>query len=362
MGNEVATRSRTELAQEQAFDPFAQAAGDMSGGSALYAKFNGNSGEFSYGANAEEIEAGEKLAANISLARRGWICWVDSEVKEEIMIPIVQGQPPAEHTLTNHGPYTKHDDGTEDGWAAQFAIDFRLLGESHDGVEITYKTSTKSAMRPLGDLIKQYSREYKNNPGMIPIVEFSKGSYMPKEKKHGKKYFPQFKIVDWIDEDELMKTYGEGNKVDEGDENDNLIAAPVAAEKPKATKAKATKAAAPAETAPAAEDEDDEIAAMMAAIEAKKKAKAAAAAKAAAPAEPTEAEKKAAALAKKKAELAAAMAALEADEGEEAAEDAPADSGEEQQEEGDGSIRAANVAPAEDKPAPTGTRTRRRSF
>lgn len=340
MGNEVATRSKTELANETAYDPFARAADDMAGSSAIYAKFNGNSGEFTYGSNAEEIEVKERMAANVAAMRRGWICWKESEVVEEIMIPIMEGAPPAENTLTDHGPYEKHADGTEDGWSGQVSLNLRLLGEDHDGVEITYKTSTKSAMRPLGDLIKQYSRAYKEQPGCIPIIEFDKGSYMPKEKKHGKKYFPTFKIVDWIDEDELMATYGEGNKVNEGDENDNLVGGDVVIEPtkkaiaaPKADKPKVTKAAAaPAETAPA--------------VVAKEPA-----------ADETRALSKAELLAAKRAQLEAEMAALEADSGDEEADEAGDEGG---AEEADAGIRDANVTT--DKPAPAETRTRRRSF
>lgn len=365
MANEVATRSRTELANESAYDPFAQAGQDMAGASALYAKFNGNSGEFTYGAQAVEVEKGERMAANVYGARRGHICWVESEVAEEIMVPLMQGPPPATHTLTDHGPYKKYEDGTQDGWSEQFSIEFRLLGEDHDGVEITYKTSTKSAMRPLGDLVKQFGREYKSHPGCVPIVEFGKGDYMPKEKKHGKKYFPTFKIVDWIDEETLLAQYGDDSKVAEGETNDNLIEAPKAkAEKPatakketapKKTKAETKAAEAPAEVA-ADEDEDPEIAAMLAAVAAKKAAKAKAAA---APAEKSEAEKKAEALAAKKAALAAQLAAMEAEEGDEAGEEVDADGSAEDGAD-DVPLQAAQVA--EDKPAPAATRTRRRSF
>lgn len=293
MGTDVATQNRTELAQGNAYDPFAVAGNEMGGSSALYAKFNGNSGEMTYGSQAEEIATGERMAADVYGARKGWICWVESEVQEEIMVPIVQGQPPRADQLQDHGPYKTYDDGTKDGWSEQFSINFRLLGEDHDGAEITYKTSTKSAMRPLGDLIKQFSREYKANPGCVPIVEFDKGSYMPKEKKHGKKYFPTFKIVEWIEEGELLATYGDGSKVEEGDDNDNVIEAPkkvetkaVAAPKAKAAPKKET--AKPVETAPAVEeaaaDEDDEEAALLAQLAASR-AKKAAAAKAAAEAE-----------------------------------------------------------------------------
>lgn len=322
MGTEVATQSRTELAQGSAYDPFAQAGQDMAGASALYAKFNGNSGEFTYGANATEVEKGERMAADVYNMRRGFICWVESEVAEEIMIPIMNGMPPAEHTLTDHGPYKKYDDGTEDGWSAQTSINFRLLGDDHDGVEITYKTSTKSALRPLGDLVKQFSREYKSHPGCVPIVEFGKGDYMPREKKHGKKYFPTFKIVDWIDEQELLATYGEGNKVEEGDGNDNLIEQPKTETKA-TTKKTETKAAAPkkeaatakveAAAAAPADDEDEDERALREMQERIAAKKAKAAQEAAAAAEPTEA-------------------------------------------------AAEEEAAADDKPAPAATRTRRRSF
>lgn len=235
MSTAVATRSRTEIAQESAYDPFAAAGNDLGGSAAVYAKFNGNSGEFAYGAQATEIEEGEKFVADVSGARRGWICWKEEAVIEEIMVPIIQGPPPRKDELPDHGPYEKHEDGTEDGWSEQFAISFRLLGEDHDGIEVLYKTSTKSAFRPLGDLLKDYGRQYKNYPGCLPIIEFGKGSYMPKEKKHGKKYFPTFKIIDWIDEDELIAQYGDGRRVKEDDENDNIVKE----EPKKVTKAKA---------------------------------------------------------------------------------------------------------------------------
>jgi hypothetical protein len=335
MGNAVATRSRTELAQESAYDPFAMAGDDMAGGNSVYAKFNGNSGEFTYGSAATEIDQNERMAANVAGARRGFICWKESEVVEEIMVQIIQGPPPLENTLTDHGPYQKNADGSEDGWSAQFAIDFRLLGEDHDGIEITYKTSTKSAMRPLGDLVKQYSREYKNNPGCVPIVEFSKGSYMPKDKKIGKKFYPVFKIVEWIPEDELEATYGDSSKVNEGDDNENLIEAPKAEVKKPAAKPAAAakpKAEKPAEKPPVKET---------------------APAKQEPAADETRALSKAEILAAKKAALEAEMAALEADEG-----------GEEAVEEDGSAEDGADETPAvqEEKPVPTESRSRRRSF
>lgn len=284
MSSAVATRSRTEVAQESAYDPFASAGNELGGSSAIYAKFNGNSGEMSYGSNATEIDEGEEMVADVAGARRGWICWKDEKVVDEVMVPIVQGPPPGKHELTDHGPYTEHDDGTKDGWSEQFAIDFRLLGEGHDGVQITYKTTTKSAFRPLGDLLKDYGRQYKNNPGALPIVKLEKGSYMPKEKKHGRKYFPKFPISDWINEDDLVAQYGDGRRTSEGDENSNIVEEPKAAPK-QVTKATTKAETAKAETTAPEPEVDDEEAELLRKLEEKRAAKAAAAAAAEAPAE-----------------------------------------------------------------------------
>ncbi|MBS3648726.1 hypothetical protein KEU06_08800 [Pseudaminobacter sp. 19-2017] len=285
MSTAVATRTRTEIAQESAYDPFAAAGNDLGGSSAVYAKFNGNSGEFSYGQSAQEIEAEERLVADVANARRGWICWKDEEVVDEIMVPILQGPPPGKHELTDHGPYEKHADGTQDGWSEQFAIDLRPLGADHAGVQIVYKTTTKSALRPLGDLLKDYGRQYKNHPGELPVVEFTKGSYMPKEKKHGKKHYPIFKIVDWMSEEDLIAQYGDGRTVSESDSNSNLIEEEKPKSAPRETKAIEQQAA------PAAEPEvDDEEAALMRQLEEARARKAAAAEQAAAATEAPPAE------------------------------------------------------------------------
>jgi hypothetical protein len=189
-------------------------------------------------------------------------------------------------------------------------------------------------MRPLGDLEKQFGREYKNHPGCVPIVEFSKGSYMPKEKKHGKKYFPQFKIVDWIDEAELDATYGEGSKVDEGDDNDNLIEAPKTEVKKAAPKAAATTKPKAAPKAAPVKEPEPEVEEAPAADETRAL---------------TKAELLAIRKAELKAQMEAEMAALEAEEGGEEVEEAAEE--------------VAEEAPVETaKPAPAESRSRRRSF
>lgn len=212
--NALVKADQTALALQGALDPFATAGEDMAGTNGTYLKFNGNSGEFTYGQEAEELALGTKLAVNMNNFRRGWICWVDSEVVDEVLVRVVEGKPPAENQLADHGPYVKNDD-RNDGWSEQAAVDFRDI---ETGKEFIFKHSSASALRALGTLLKDYGKDYKNHPGEVPVVVLDTSSFTPKNKKWGKKYSPIFRIVEWVSEEELMSRFGDNAADYEGGE------------------------------------------------------------------------------------------------------------------------------------------------
>jgi hypothetical protein len=183
-------------------DPFAAAAAALGAGEGNFLKFNGNTGDFTYGQKDEELPHGTQLAADMLNFARGWICWKDGEVEDEIMVPILKGEPPLEHTLPDHGPYEKHDDGSEDGWAEQAKIGLR---DVETGETYLYKTTSKSGRRALGQLLKDFSKLHRMHPGETPVVEISGQSYTPKDKKLGKKFAPIFKIVGWMNDADLAQ-------------------------------------------------------------------------------------------------------------------------------------------------------------
>jgi hypothetical protein len=199
--NQVTTTSNnTVLAAYGGANPFAAAAAAMGAQEGNFLKFNGNSGDFTYGQKDDELPHGTQLAADMIGFSRGWICWKDGEVEDEINVPILQGEPPLEHTLPDHGPYTKHDDGSEDGWVEQAKINFR---DVETGEAYIYKATSKSGRRALGSLLKDFSKQFHLHDGETPVVEISGLSYTPKDKKLGKKYAPVFKIVGWLNAVEM---------------------------------------------------------------------------------------------------------------------------------------------------------------
>lgn len=175
-------------------NPFAKAAEEMGATEGLFMKFNGNTGAYTVGADQDELPDGSEVVAVMDSIARGWICWKEEEVVDEVMVPILEGDSPRESELEDHGPY--EGDG---GWNQQVRI---VLKNPETGDTYTLKTSSRAATRALATLMKEYGRHYKNRSDEYPIISLSSSSYVPKEKKFGKKYAPVFKIVDWMNIEE----------------------------------------------------------------------------------------------------------------------------------------------------------------
>lgn len=201
-------KSADALAAYGGVNPFAEAGRGAETGD--YLKFNGNSGELTYGSDDEVLPIGSYLVVDMSTYAQGQICWKDSEAVEEILVPILDGKPPREADLTDHGPYDDPDDGWREAGSISMVI-FEHLGDEkiepadHPdvGKSLLFKTSTGGAVRALKKLSAAYGRIFLTKPGQLPVIEVGCDEYMPKNKKHGKKYAITFKIVGWITEDEL---------------------------------------------------------------------------------------------------------------------------------------------------------------
>jgi hypothetical protein len=202
MGSEVATRANTFVSNND--DYYAQLAQEaaglkMGGDGKAFMKFDGNSGDYSYGQNDDPLNIGDLLAANPRSFKRGWICWKDGEMMEEIMLSIEEGQPPAKHTLKDYGPYEEENDG----WSEQFSIEFRMLDEPH--AEMVFKANNASKRRALAGLMKDWSKTYKSHPGELPVIEIDETEFeFKKGKRTFTKHAPVFKIVEWRAEDDLV--------------------------------------------------------------------------------------------------------------------------------------------------------------
>lgn len=199
-------------------NPWAEAGKGVADGA--YLKFNGNDGRWSYGQDDEDLPEGSRVVGDMETLAFGWMCWVESAVEEEILVPVVDGKAPMEHELADHGPY---DD--DDGWreAASLSLILESYGDDDQdeavGTPLLWKTSTGGQVRQLRKLSAAYGRVFAQHPGEFPIIELSADSYVPKVKKHGKiKYSPVLKIVGWMTATELDGLSPDAAGADQEDE------------------------------------------------------------------------------------------------------------------------------------------------
>lgn len=189
------------------------AAADLGGGAAggVFLKFNGNDGIFTYGSTGDELPIGSQVAFDPTSLLRGWICWKDEEVVDEVMVPFTS-KTPDKGSLTDHGPY----EDKNDGWQEQTIVNFKMVEEPfHD---LVFKATGIGKRNAVARLMQDFIRSYKANPGLIPIVEVDEVEYESKAKgaRGARKHAPVFKIVAWVSEEELMA----GQEGAEGDYDD----------------------------------------------------------------------------------------------------------------------------------------------
>jgi hypothetical protein len=243
MANDLTTTNGNYLAtDDDYFARLAATAQGLKGGGdgKAFMKFNGNDGEYSYGADDESLPLGSEMAVNMRSAQWGWLIWVDGNVEHEEMVPMIEPQP-RKADLPDCGPY-----GKDDGPAEQYTIEMRMVTEPF--VNMVFQGNNSSKKRAIAALMKDFASSYKLHPGMIPIIELEERPFETTTEGKGKgrkitKHAPVFKITDWISEEELTAlTEGDPSAYEPEPEPappSRRVAAPAAQPEPRARRAAA---------------------------------------------------------------------------------------------------------------------------
>lgn len=155
------------------------------------------SGEFLFGHDATELPIGTRLVANMPALRVGWRRWFGAEVTEDLTEPLVSAGPMQRRDTLGDLDESKWE--TDDRGDPRDPWQLTNILELSDGEETyIYSTGSKGGIGAIGRLCKEYGKEYRLRPGMLPIIELGRDFY--NHKKFGKTYFPEFKIVGWADE------------------------------------------------------------------------------------------------------------------------------------------------------------------
>lgn len=227
MSNSVVTTANNTALAGYA-DPWSKVAATFGADESVsYVKFDGNSGEYIAGSEKTELAPGTRLVVNMDEFKAGFICWKGGQVIDERMVRVIDGQEISVSDLPDHGPYENYEDGTADGWSEQRSVPFK----GFDGIDYVFKTTSKSGLRALGNLLSEFAKGIKLHGGEKAVVELGSVSFVPKTKKNvGKKYAPSFKIVAWMNDEAIEQALA--TAAEEAEEE--VTAKPAAARKGRA--------------------------------------------------------------------------------------------------------------------------------
>lgn len=231
MGNEVT--SKQYLNNDDYYAAIAGEAATMTGGGGgkAFLKFNGDDGEYSYGADDTELSLQSQLVMNPGSFKRGYAIWKDSKVVHESMLSVLEGLPPSIQSLPDFGPYKKSEGPTE-----QQTIEFATTEEPF--IEMIFQANNVSKRRAMAALMKDWGGQYKLNKGKWPIVEIDEREFdIEVDGRKVKKHAPAFKIVAWVTEEDLASMKGENP----ADYEEETAPQPVEQPKPAAIEAKPDK-------------------------------------------------------------------------------------------------------------------------
>jgi hypothetical protein len=195
---EVAAKQGTALAIDS-LNPWIEIASELDKFvGAPFLKFT-KTGEFAI-SDTDLVPNGTRCIGHIDQAEFGWRKWQGGKPIDPRMGRVADGfVPPQRHELgdTDERRWETDDQGQRrDPWQFCASVPLtRLTGESY-----LFSVSSKGGLRAVNSLIRAYGTRIaqKGKDAGLPVVELQPGFY--KHRTYGKIFFPDLKVVNWLDE------------------------------------------------------------------------------------------------------------------------------------------------------------------
>lgn len=147
-------------------------------------------GEWVYGADDVEVQAGSLWAINPFSMAQGFCAWgTQGSAQEGTLLgekmALITGTYPNASELADVGA----------AWNEQIQFDLVCLNGDDKGVEVRFKTSSKGGLRAFAGLLQDVSTAADEDGKFVPIVSLDSDSYV--HKKYGRTYFPVFTVKEW---------------------------------------------------------------------------------------------------------------------------------------------------------------------
>lgn len=183
-------------------NPFATY-GEQASATKEFLKFE--KGEWTIGADGEEVPLGTRFVANMNGLQIGWQRWWAKKPDRDIFGLLVEGyQPPKRYELGDDDrDMWEKDERTgvpRDPWQFTNVLPLRSLDGEIDAV---FSTSSRGGIGAIGQLCKEYGKVFTQKPGLLPVIEIGADSY--KHNDYGKVFVPVLKLVDWVSEEGIAE-------------------------------------------------------------------------------------------------------------------------------------------------------------
>jgi hypothetical protein len=195
--NAVAEVNHNTAVAVPGFDPFAAYGQQAASGAGNFLKFSKH-GEWLLGKDDKELPCGTRLVANMDDMTIGWLRWESKVPVERLMGLLVQGYKPQMRNELGHDDQaaweTDKEGRPQDPWKFTNEIP---MADPETGEQISFGVSSKGGIGAVGNLCKEYGKQYRQRLGQVPVIELQRTSYTHTE--YGKTYVPVLSIVDWRD-------------------------------------------------------------------------------------------------------------------------------------------------------------------
>jgi len=141
-----------------------------------------------WGQTNEPMQDGSRWVVDITTLQHGWVCWVDGELKGEILVSMLEPKPVCPQAI-----------GGVD-YKDLRAFELWCFDGDDEGTEVAYKVNSLSGMQAIDGLLQAIQRRIavpSLRTHLNPVLKFEHSSY--DHPKYGQVTTPVYDIVDWAD-------------------------------------------------------------------------------------------------------------------------------------------------------------------
>lgn len=158
-------------------------------------------GDWLFGRNADEMDRGTRLVANVAELKVGWQRWEGGKPTDTVMGRVMDAfVPPVRASLgdmdKDHWEVDQSTGQPRDPW--QLTNTLILKAEKGDDL-YTFSTSSKGGIGAIAKVAGEFGKHMRSRPSELPIVALEVDSYAHPNKALGRIKTPVFKLVGWAD-------------------------------------------------------------------------------------------------------------------------------------------------------------------